>query len=277
MRKLITLLILVLSFAVQAEESMARFGATAAPLTEMPAFFRVIDWNVHKGADRQLFADFARIGREAHLALFQEAVENQAWIEGIVRSQPAFKWSMARSFYSQRESDFHGYTGVATGSQVQSVREVALKSPVTEPISNTAKTVIVSEFRLQGSPSHLLVVNVHAINFVLESAFEKHLNQILDVVRRHQGPVIIAGDFNTWSDTRVWFLKKSMQKLGISRVEIGNYYWLPVIYPYDHVFARGLKVHQAAVLDFIDSSDHKPLVIDFEVQKPSVLNAGAKN
>lgn len=45
-----------------------------------------------------------------------------------------------------------------------------------------------------------MVINIHAINFSIGvEVYGKQLDAIGEQVKRHAGPVIMAGDFNAWS------------------------------------------------------------------------------
>lgn len=250
------------AFAV---ETLVHFGAETPAFDAVPKVFRVLNWNVHKGADKAATQDFATISQGAHFNLFQEAVENDLWIANLIQAQPVLRWSLVRSFFSQKESDYHGYTGVAMGSMVAAVQETPLVSTVTEPISNTPKTVLVSEYKIAESDDTLLMINVHMINFVGDGSFAKQLRQILDAVKNHKGPIVMAGDFNTWSDSRIYILAKAAKELGVERVPLENYYDMPIIYPYDHIFVRGVKVLSHQTLEHITSSDHLPVAVNLEV------------
>lgn len=268
----IPILILVASLSTPAfaQDRLAHFGNSNPTYTAVPKTFRLLNWNVHKGADHGLIQDFGLIGKDVQINLFQEAVENTEWNAGLTQAQPSLAWSLARSFISNSESDFHGYTGVATGTSIAPLSETALISTVTEPVSNTPKTVLMTEFKIEGSEETLLVVNAHLINFVMDDGYTQHLQQIIDAAQNHQGPILIAGDFNTWSDSRIYYLKLAMNKLNLERVPIDNYYYMPIIYPYDHIFIRGLKVVKAETLHQITTSDHLPLLIELEI--PSSLS-----
>ncbi|MBS1970939.1 MAG: endonuclease/exonuclease/phosphatase family protein [Bdellovibrionales bacterium] len=255
------------SFAF-AIDSLTHFGAETPALTAVPKVFRVLDWNVHKGANKALTTDFATIGQGVHFSLFQEAVENDLWTANLTQAQPILRWSLVRSFFSQKESDYHGYTGVALGSMVASLQETPLISTVTEPFSNTPKTALVAEYAIEGSAETLLVINVHMINFVGDGPFITQLGQIIDTAKNHKGPLLMAGDFNTWSDSRIFRLAQAAKALGTERIPMDNYYSSPIIYPYDHIFIRGLKVRSAQTLKNIQTSDHLPLVVELEIVPP---------
>ena len=53
-------------------------------------------------------------------------------------------------------------------------------------------------FPITGTDQQLLVVNVHAINFVMLHTFEAFIKQLISAMKNHHGPILLAGDFNTW-------------------------------------------------------------------------------
>ena len=255
-----------------AQEQIARFGNPTPAYAAVPKTFRLLNWNVHKGADRGMLQDFGLIGKDVHITLFQEAVENPEWAAGVTQAQPSLAWSLVRSFISNSESDFHGYTGVAIGTTIQPLKETPLISPVVEPVSNTPKTSLMMEFSIEGSTETLLIVNAHLINFVLDGEYITHLQQIVEHTMSHQGPLLIAGDFNTWSDSRIYDLKLAMDQLNLKRVPLDNYYYMPIVYPYDHIFIRGLNVVKTETLRKITTSDHLPLLIELEIPLQTTKN-----
>ena len=51
------------------------------------------------------------------------------------------------------------------------------------------------------------MANLHAINFALGTdAYRAQLDAIATELSHHRGPIVVAGDFNTWNDERdaVW-------------------------------------------------------------------------
>ena len=50
----------------------------------------------------------------------------------------------------------------------------------------------------------VMVANVHLINYTLAvSHFRAQLRQLAKILSKHQGPLIVSGDFNTWNDERM--------------------------------------------------------------------------
>ena len=61
------------------------------------------------------------------------------------------------------------------------------------------KSALYARYRLSNG-SDLVTVNLHAINFTLGTKdFQNQIEQLENAVKKHKGPLIIAGDFNTWS------------------------------------------------------------------------------
>ena len=112
----------------------------------------------------------------------------------------------------------------------------------------------------------LLVVNVHAVNFVTVSKFARQVEQIVKPVAAHDGPCIVAGDFNTWNEGRWQYLSESMHGAGLARVPAQSRRWRHFNRALDHVFYRSLHLMNARTLPHVKSSDHVPLWAEFGVR-----------
>lgn len=201
------------------------------------------------------------------------AVDRPKFITSISTVYDKLKWTLARSFLQNKSGSF---TGVATGATVEPVNEIKLISPVAEPFSNTPKTALVSDFKITGRGGNervLRVINVHAINFVSNESFYAHMKQVFAAIREHDGPLILAGDFNTWNPWRTKFLKlvtttpkeNSDDAFRDFRFGLKTAHSAPgILLTLDYVFTRGLKTIQAHDLAEIRSSDHQPILLDFE-------------
>ena len=70
-----------------------------------------------------------------------------------------------------------------------------------EPWLGTPKATSITEYPLQDRDDRLLTINLHAVNFTLGlENFQQQFGALADVLSQHQGPVILAGDLNTWSE-----------------------------------------------------------------------------
>lgn len=242
-------------------DSTIAFGKPA-PTQPLPADkIRLFVWNIHKGEDQRLPQDFGDLSFGADIALFQEAVSTPSFVDNLVAANTEYEWTMAKSF---QLFDFN-YTGVATAYRVKPLGEEVIVSNVTEPVTETPKTILLSVFAIHHSYDTLLVANVHGINFVSLESYKVQMRQLADKLRDHNGPMIVAGDFNTWDPDRLDYLKKLFAPLGLSHVNTP----IAGVLDLDHIFLRGMKPAFVFDLTHIDSSDHAPLMVDliFETNK----------
>jgi endonuclease/exonuclease/phosphatase (EEP) superfamily protein YafD len=81
---------------------------------------------------------------------------------------------------------------------------------------------------------------------------------VVEALSQHDGPIILAGDLNTWTDERVAALQNVGQKLGLTEIpfESGRSRFLG--HELDHILVRGLTVESAAAIA-VKSSDHNPV------------------
>jgi endonuclease/exonuclease/phosphatase (EEP) superfamily protein YafD len=142
---------------------------------------------------------------------------------------------------------------------VASISGAPLRSPDAEPVLGTPKMALITTYDLAFSDDDLLVVNVHGINFRTGGAFAAQMAMIERAVASHVGPMILAGDFNTWSSGRKETLTHMTRALGLSPVEPADDErgFLRL----DHVFVRGLSVRGARFVNGLDSSDHAPIAV----------------
>jgi endonuclease/exonuclease/phosphatase (EEP) superfamily protein YafD len=172
---------------------------------------------------------------------------------------------MATSFLVK--NDNNTATGTMIGSESLPSRAISRHSPDVEPVVLTPKALTMVKYPLAKRNDELLVISVHAINFQTTEAFKRHMDLSLEEIRKHSGPVLFAGDFNTWNKARMSHLLKSIKKLGLKEVKFKNDHLKMKVFdmPLDHSFIRGLKVKDAEVV-YSDGSDHRPLLMEFDVE-----------
>jgi endonuclease/exonuclease/phosphatase (EEP) superfamily protein YafD len=213
---------------------------------------RFLTWNIQKAQQKdRLGSDLRLLGNESDIMVLQEAVNATYFVDQLEQFRDALDWSLSISF-QRRSGDF---TGVMTGSKTHAAREEVLVSSVTEPVSNTPKTILLSEYAIENSRETLLVANVHAINFVTQKSFETQMNQLILKLASHQGPLIVAGDFNTWNPYRMAYLQNGLRNLGLQPLDFDRKSFLKL----DHVFVRGLRAGSVTQREDIKSSDHFPI------------------
>jgi len=217
----------------------------------------VLVWNVHKGDDERWYPEFEELIKEREIVMVQEGLYTQE-MRHTFASKKEFIWDLATSFhifYKQSAG-----TGVATGSIARALETSVLTTVATEPVVSTHKVSLYSEFALQGRTDHLLVVNVHAINFVSDLSYMMELLRIKNKIKAHQGPLLLAGDFNTWSNMRMKALKRLAKTLHLTTIEFADSARSTGLGHFlDHAFIRGMEAVKVENLGNVQTSDHKPL------------------
>lgn len=126
--------------------------------------------------------------------------------------------------------------------------------------------LLVTLYPIEGSSHMLMVVNVHAINFVSLKKYNRQIAQISQAIEGHDGPVILGGDFNTWNKKRYGQLVAIVRKFHLVELPMTRKGRIEHLYLHlDHVFYRGLEPLEAAFVR-TRSSDHDPIVARFRVR-----------
>jgi len=242
--------------------------------------FALLTWNIEKGQDASWIFDLTHHLPEADILLFQEAALEVGQEQLSLPAKRNFAQYFAPG-YQQGERR----TGVVTASRWPAVGDCALTAQ--EPWLGTPKATSVARFQLapvesaqperddgpnseQGvfvnglktESQTLLIVNVHAINFALGlDAYTAQFEAIGRVINDHRGPLIVGGDFNTWSKQRTEWLENFLGNFGLAGVSFNPDYRTAIFSrPLDHLYVRGLEVQASKVLE-VETSDHNPLWI----------------
>jgi len=233
---------------------------------------RCLVWNILKARRARWTRDFTDLVADRDLVLLQEAVLG-APSDRLFTSSERFEWVMARSFRHPRTGVEHG---VKTGCAARSDARGFYLSPHVEPVSNTPKLLLVTRYPLEGESATLLVLNMHAINFVSIGKYADQLEQLARALEAHVGPVILAGDFNTWSPGRLERFVEVAAGAGLSEAAMDRKSRLAHLNSHlDHVFYRGLALRKVSSLGFVRSSDHAPITATFVRERPSVRSVAA--
>lgn len=243
-------------------------GMGRAATHALPAKTRVLVWNIYKSNRDSWTGEFTALARSHDLLLLQEG-----WWDDATRPTytaiAGMRWWLGVTFEFPYACDVPK-TGTMIGSRARPTAPIFfLHSPYRDALANTPKSHIAGSFALEGASKPLLAVSVHATNFHIEQRpFELHVDQILETVRGHDGPVLLAGDFNTWSESRTAYLFDHTRALGLHSIYPrgpatehegdGRMTWSDNYL--DHAFTRDLVVSRdARVLREIDASDHTAL------------------
>lgn len=219
-------------------------------------------WNMAKARRRAWWSDFDALTHDRDLVLLQEAVAN-APSDAIFSESKRFHWLMVRS-HQHPVTDV--LTGVKTGGVAKPLLSKAFMSPDREPFVNTQKTLLATHYSVDGLSSVLLVLNIHAINFVTATKFKAQMNQVETAIQSHEGPVLLAGDFNMWGPKRRLYFEGIARNCGLDQAQWHRRSQLLHLHQHlDHVYFRGMRPLHVDSLQHIRSSDHKPIAVTFRL------------
>ena len=224
---------------------------------ELANELEVLSWNIQKASNTGWAEDLASFGSDIDLAFIQEAsVQAQ-----IGQAIPAGLYQAFAAGYTTQNME----TGVMTLSS--SSPSVACNLTSWEPWLGTPKATSITEYPLQGRNDRLLTINLHAVNFALGlENFEAQFDALTDVLRSHQGPVILAGDLNTWSDARQLLVDNFMLEHGLGAVTFEPDLRTTTFgRALDHIYVRGMQAEYAQAIP-VSSSDHNPLRVRLTIQ-----------
>ncbi|NCJ05153.1 endonuclease/exonuclease/phosphatase family protein [Synechococcales cyanobacterium C] len=227
---------------------------------------RILNWNIAKNNHQpDWLADVTQILSQVNLDLvFLQEVHLDC---RQVPSLPFVNmgWHFAPNFMATNSQ----YFGILTASKAQHCSRRSLLTQHYEPIVQTPKVSLITEYPLAGERQTFLAVNIHAINFVSLSKFRAQLHQLEAALTHHVGPLLLSGDFNTWSRYRLRLLKAMAERLGLTHLQFEpahrqqlKHFW---VHPLDHIFYRGLAALQTEVWGHVTSSDHAPMIAEFEL------------
>jgi endonuclease/exonuclease/phosphatase (EEP) superfamily protein YafD len=217
----------------------------------------ILSWNIQKASNDGWAEDLAQIAGDVHLAFIQEA-SLQADIPSAIPSPLVQAFAAGYATNSQQ-------TGVMTLSA--SIPSLHCNFTAWEPLLGTPKATSITEYPLQDRDDRLLAINLHAVNFTLGlENFQQQFGALADLLSRHEGPVILAGDLNTWSEKRQSLVDNFMRDHGLGAVSFEPDLRTTAFgRALDHVYVRGLRATFAQVIP-VTSSDHNPLRVRLAVQ-----------
>ena len=242
-----------------APNSIQNSGPKAAlPLALDGRKLRVLSWNLHKGVDKGWERDLAQFALAHDLLLLQEAVLLPALTS--VLDQSGHGWLMTGAF------SWGGVErGVMNASRVPAFDGCTTRT--FEPLFPVPKSALITRYALQGTEATLAVANLHGVNFSLGVGhLREQIEGVAAELARHQGPVVLGGDFNTWSQARHAVMVEVAAKLGLTAIHLvedgrKRVFGLPL----DHFFVRGLDVLEARAPE-VTSSDHHPIMVTLSLR-----------
>lgn len=221
-----------------------------------PDRIHVTVWNMFKGDKENWQRDYLFLTQKSDILLLQEMLLDEK-MKSTFENHKGFEYTTATSFIFENKNV---PTGVATASHTRSTGQAFLRSHDREPVVRTPKVILMNTFPIEGKYVELLTINIHAINFVGTQAFKRHLFSAMPRIKSHIGPVIFAGDFNTWSDDRMALFREFATKLGFKEVKFENDTRMRTFgRPLDHILYKGLNLLEAKVYGELEGSDHKAM------------------
>ena len=212
-------------------------------------------WNMHKGDDTGWQRTLQTYAAQQDFVLIQE-----------MTPQLEQETALTQRFPTRLYVASFAYRGKASGVGVLSryTPQAYCVGTGIEPWIRIPKVGVAMFFPLQITPTQpytsLLVINMHLVNFELNpKRYQRQLDDMLALLKQHQGPVILAGDFNAWSNNRYQLIQQFSQRYGLHEMPFLPDYRLRFLQkPLDFVFTRGLDMLNASTVK-TTSSDHNPL------------------
>lgn len=249
--------------AVDQKLQTAGDGQVTGALDRRP--FKVLMWNIHKQADSGWESDLSAFASANDAVLLQEAVL-QPPLRRIL-NDAGLRWSMASSFLLDADD-----IGVLTATRIAPIASCTQR--VVEPLIRIPKSAVISWLPIvdtavdmaAGTRETLAIVNVHSITFELSlDVYRSQLEALADALAGHRGPIIFAGDFNTWNDARDRVVSEIAARLGL--IELNLRVDQRAVFfgrHLDHIFIRGLEAIDVSAVP-VTSSDHNPLAATLRI------------
>jgi endonuclease/exonuclease/phosphatase (EEP) superfamily protein YafD len=245
------------SWCISGVVSSQRSSAMAESRGLNSTGFNLMSWNIKKESLEGWEADLVRLSEDADILTIQEAFLTEE-LRRFLDRRPYY-WQLVTAFeYRQIKA------GVLTAATIEPNFLCPLRTA--EPFIRFPKTILITRYPLSNTHHTLMIANIHMINFAIDkSAFRDQARQMEEILVNHPGPMILSGDFNTWSEERIAIIEDVAARLnlapaafktGLARKAFGH--------TIDRVYYRDLTIEEALVIE-VTSSDHNPLLVRFRL------------
>ena len=229
----------------------------------------ILSWNIHKQNNNPMWEIEFKFLIEKYapsIILLQEC-QFQKGLEGILHFKD-YGFVFAPNF---SDSVKNRHSGVLTASIANHRSVGVIKSHAFEPLIKIPKIFLTTTYSIENKRKQLLVLNIHAINFVGYWKFISQVQQLEYAIRSHNGPILLSGDFNTWNKKRIHILNQILMSCGLKKVEFTGIFAKNIKKfffnrPLDHIYYRDLKIDTTPEALNTISSDHNPLLVKFNVE-----------
>jgi endonuclease/exonuclease/phosphatase (EEP) superfamily protein YafD len=222
-----------------------------------PDGFSLLVWNVLKTSRNGWEKDFRQLSSGMDLLVLQEADRSNDMTQ--ILENGGYHWDLAVAFKYQSDE-----FGVLTASRAPPNFMCMMRYP--EPLISLPKTVMINQYPISGIAQTLTIVNLHLINFTANiSEYRSQLQEVETFLMKHDGPLVVAGDFNSWNGGRMETVNAFAHRLALKSVIFKeNNRSLYLGRNVDWVFYRGLEpIH--AISSEVSTSDHNPMQVTFRV------------
>ena len=268
---LVLLVALTVSCRGKGTTQVAEFPDQAQTL---PSNVTIVNWNAQKGKNPQFASDLKLLleQEQPDIVLLQEArvdLFEPEQMGGYFAESWSYPWPGGKAI------------GVLTLSRVPPVRVEPVTTKYRELGVTAPKVSLVTAYPLPNG-ENLLAVNVHLLNFEVWSLkkISHQLEDLKKIMATHRGPIVMAGDFNTWNQKRLDLVKDVTRDVKLNEVtdfpegrttgDTRSEWWNKALgvdrdLPLDRVFFIGFDPTAARVLNY-DTSDHRPILVKLKLQ-----------
>ena len=227
--------------------------------------FSILCWNIQKNTQAEAFSIYLHELEQRNdidILMLQEAKTDLHYKLNL----KGYSYILAPNIQTKK-----ALFGVLTATKSHYHHHQSYISHVQELLFTTHKSILYT-YHLLPNEEVLLAVNIHAINFVPSFYFERDLDRLFITANEHNGPLIIAGDFNSWNKRRMHYLRNLAKRLDLNFVDFDDTHHIKSLihYKLDHILYRGLEATRAKAFDSGKLSDHNPLYVQFELKAYSV-------
>ncbi|MCK6262608.1 endonuclease/exonuclease/phosphatase family protein [Vibrio sp. ZSDE26] len=215
----------------------------------------VLVWNIYKQNRPNWQQALNTLSSTSNLILLQEA----SMTESLKR------WVLDKKWQGNQVEAFKAFdvsSGVLTLASYSP--SIACAYLEVEPWLRLPKSALYSLYALSNG-EELAVVNIHAVNFTYGvEEYRQQLKVLAEELDTHKGPIIFAGDFNSWNEERMAEMGLVIDRLALKTVHFSPDNRTEFIngLALDHLFYRGLTL-ETAEAPTSDASDHNPLIVRF--------------
>jgi len=229
----------------------------AADLKGLPTEFNLCIWNLWKQSGGENFkAEFRALMNQSELFLGQEALLSRDAIA-------LFAWPSRETIHA---ATYRRMDGKRDGVITISVAKTAFPpkrviSVTAEPVLKTTKAALLTYYRSDPLPqtSSVAVVNFHSTLIRMPRTAKAEILRIIENLENHDGPIIFAGDFNTFSRQHFIEMEKALNIIGVRHIAPKNEPRRRLA-RLDQLFLRGFEVLEFTIDTSFKHSDHFPIV-----------------